>query len=50
MRNRQRRMTSERERVEGQMVTDGGRQRVGTWGDREGETEHGEGEMEHGER
>ena len=34
MRNRQRRMTSERDRVEGEMVTDGGRQRVGTWRDR----------------
>ena len=36
MRNRQRRMTSGRDRVEGEMAADGGRQRIGTWGDRGG--------------
>ena len=36
MRNRQRRMISERDRVKEEIATDGGRQRAGTWGDRGG--------------
>ena len=58
MRNRQRRMISERDRVKEEIATDGGRQRAGTWGrpgrerrsterDRE---ERGRGEKETGER
>ena len=54
MRNRQRRMISERDRVKEEIATDGGRQRAGTWGDRGGRDgarkETGERDRREGER